>query len=50
MTRVSFEAALRRFGCSILTPGSAIAQRPYNLAAVRAAIARALCMRAWRNW
>ena len=39
MTRVSFEAALWRFGCSILTPGSAIALRPYNLAAVRAAIA-----------
>jgi hypothetical protein len=39
-----------RFGCSILTPGSAIAQRPYNLAAVRAAIAVRAALRAWRNW
>src|SRR5918999_2615110 len=38
-TRVSFDAVLRRFGCSILTPGSAIAERPYNLAAACAALA-----------
>ena len=36
---MSFEAAFARFGCSILTPGSAMAQRPYNLAAAYAAIA-----------
>src|SRR5919108_4734864 len=40
MIRVSFDVALRRFGCSILGPCSAMAQRPYNLAAAHAAVGR----------
>src|ERR1044071_5765038 len=38
IARVIFDDALSRFGCSIITPGSSMPTRPYNLAAVRAAI------------
>src|SRR4051794_35732806 len=38
IARVTFDDALSRFGCSMITPGASMPMRPYNLAAVRAAL------------